>query len=67
MPHYGTMYFGSNVKIAHHQLGRSYDHARLIITYAEIVMASINSFTTWAGRLLLVVATLADRQVGSPR
>ena len=40
------MYFDSNVKIARHQLGRSYDYAMLIITYSEIIMANINSFTT---------------------
>ena len=44
--HDSTMYFDSNVKIARHQLGRSYDYAMLIITYSEIIMANINSFTT---------------------
>ena len=44
--HDSTMYFDSNVKIARHQLGRSYDYAMLIITYADIIMANINSFTT---------------------
>ena len=44
--HDGTRYFDSNVKIAHHQLGRSHGYAMFIITYAEIIMANINSFTT---------------------
>jgi len=44
--HDGTMYFDSNVKISHHQLGRSCGYAMLIITYAEIIMANINSLTT---------------------
>ena len=48
------MYFDINVKIAHRQLGRSYGYAMLVITYAEIIMANINS-------------TLADKQVGGPR
>ena len=48
------MYFDSNVKIAHHQLGRSYGYAMLVITYVKIIMANINS-------------TLADKQVGGPK
>ena len=44
--HDGTMYFDSNVKIAHHQPGRSYGYAMLIITYAKIIMANANAFTT---------------------
>ena len=44
--HDGTMHFDSNVKTAHHQLGRSYGYAMLIFTYAEIIMANINSLTT---------------------
>ena len=44
--HDGTIAFDSNAKIAHHQLGRSYGYAMLIITYAKIIMANINSFTT---------------------
>ena len=48
------MYFDINVKIAHRQLGRSYGYAMLVITYAEIIIANINS-------------TLADKQVGGPR
>jgi len=31
--------------IAHHQLGRSYGYVMLIIAYAEIIMANINSLT----------------------
>ena len=43
--HDGTMYFDSNVKTAHHQFGRSCGYAMLIITYAEIIIATTNSFT----------------------
>ena len=44
--HDGTMYFDSNVKIAHHQFGRSYGYVMLIITYAKIIMANIKSLAT---------------------
>jgi len=33
------------MKIAHHQLGRSYGYVMPIIAYAEIIMANINSLT----------------------
>ena len=45
------MYLDSNMKIARCQLGRPYGYAMLNTTYAEIIMANIDSLTTWTSDL----------------